>query len=138
MLFSILVYIHANFTSLPISCLDNVQKTWPRNGILRVQISQNSSIYVTNGNTAHNGINTSKSDVSINETESTALPLDKDIMSTDFTNKSNLDLFYSIPEDKPSLNFKPMRETLLHSYDTILDGKYLLGTCKFLQAKQAN
>lgn len=103
-----------------------------------MQISQNSSIYVTNGNTAHNGINTSKSDVSINETESTALPLDKDIMSTDFTNKSNLDLFYSIPEDKPSLNFKPMRETLLHSYDTILDGKYLLGTCKFLQAKQAN
>ncbi|XP_028403875.1 membralin-like [Dendronephthya gigantea] len=119
-LFSILVYIHANFTSLPMRCLDNVQKTWPRNGILRVRMSQNSSIYVTNGNTAHNGININESNVSINETDSTALPLDQD-MSTDFTNQSNLDLFYSIPEDKPSLSFKPMRETLLHSYDTILD-----------------
>jgi hypothetical protein len=58
-----------------------------------------------------------------NDTQSDDTPLYEN-MSSNFTNQSNLDIFHSIPEDKPSLHFKQMRETLLHSYDSILDGKY--------------
>ena len=119
-LFSILVYIHANFTSLPMKCLDDVQKTWPRDGILRVQISQNSSVHLIDGDTVYTDVH--EGYVPENETQ-----LDNKIlyenMSSNLTNQSKLDLFHSIPEDKPSLNFKPKRETLLHSYDSIFDGE---------------
>ena len=36
--------------ALPMKCLDNIQKTWPRDGILRVLISQNSTILMSSGN----------------------------------------------------------------------------------------
>ncbi|CAE1231174.1 Membralin [Acanthosepion pharaonis] len=36
-------YIHIVFTRSPINCLQNVQKTWPRQGILRVEIVRNAS-----------------------------------------------------------------------------------------------
>ena len=98
-------------------CLDGVQKTWPRDGILRVQISHNSTVRMTNQKTAHNDM---EGDILINETLSDDITLHKN-MSTTATNQSNLDLFHSIPEDKPSLSFKPTRETLLH--DSSLDGE---------------
>ena len=118
-LFSILVYIHANFTSLPMKCLENVQKTWPRDGILRVQIAQNSTIRVTNGNTVYNDVE--EGDILNDETPSEDMTLYEN-MSSNILNQSNLDLLYSIPEDKPAMNFKPMRETLPNSYDSAIDG----------------
>eukprot|EP00058_Branchiostoma_floridae_P015056 XP_002600544.1 hypothetical protein BRAFLDRAFT_119279 [Branchiostoma floridae] len=39
----ILVYIHIAFSRTPITCLDHVQKEWPRDGILRVEIQRNST-----------------------------------------------------------------------------------------------
>ncbi|XP_062569772.1 membralin-like [Saccostrea cucullata] len=39
----ILAYIHIVFARTPINCLANVQSTWPRNGILRVEIVHNAS-----------------------------------------------------------------------------------------------
>ena len=39
----VLIYIHVVFARSPINCLQNVQKTWPRNGILRVEIVKNAS-----------------------------------------------------------------------------------------------
>ncbi|XP_061192616.1 membralin-like [Saccostrea echinata] len=39
----ILAYIHIVFARTPINCLANVQNTWPRNGILRVEIVHNAS-----------------------------------------------------------------------------------------------
>ena len=100
-------------------CLENVQKTWPRDGILRVQISQNSAVYVTNGNTVHSDVK--EGDILKNETLSDDMTLYEN-MSSNFLNQSNLDLFHTIPEDKPAMNFKPMRETLLHSYDSTIGG----------------
>uniref|UniRef100_T1JGY6 Membralin n=1 Tax=Strigamia maritima TaxID=126957 RepID=T1JGY6_STRMM len=38
----ILAYIHTAFSRSPINCLDHVQKDWPRDGILRVEIVRNS------------------------------------------------------------------------------------------------
>ncbi|ESO92325.1 hypothetical protein LOTGIDRAFT_62240, partial [Lottia gigantea] len=38
-----LVYIHIVFARTPINCLQSVQKTWPRHGILRVEIVNNAS-----------------------------------------------------------------------------------------------
>ena len=101
-------------------CLDNVQKTWPRDGILRVQISQNSTVRVTVGNTMSNDIN--DIDRLKNETLSDDMPIYENI-SHSFKNQSNLELFNSIPEDKPSLNLKPKRETFLYSHDSTFDGK---------------
>ncbi|XP_060551258.1 membralin-like isoform X2 [Ruditapes philippinarum] len=39
----ILAYIHIVFSRSPINCLQHVQKEWPRNGILRVEIVRNVS-----------------------------------------------------------------------------------------------
>ncbi|XP_046548540.1 membralin-like [Haliotis rubra] len=39
----ILVYIHVVFARTPINCLQSVQKSWPRHGILRVEIVKNAS-----------------------------------------------------------------------------------------------
>jgi hypothetical protein len=39
----ILAYIHIVFSRSPINCLQHVQKVWPRNGILRVEIVRNVS-----------------------------------------------------------------------------------------------
>ncbi|KAK3579153.1 hypothetical protein CHS0354_022176 [Potamilus streckersoni] len=39
----ILAYIHIVFARSPINCLQHVQKTWPRHGILRVEIVRNAS-----------------------------------------------------------------------------------------------
>ncbi|KAH3696971.1 membralin-like isoform X2 [Dreissena polymorpha] len=39
----ILAYIHIVFARTPINCLQHVQKVWPRNGILRVEIVRNAS-----------------------------------------------------------------------------------------------
>ena len=100
-------------------CLENVQKTWPRDGILRVQIAQNSTIRVTNGNTVYNDVE--EDDILNDETPSEDMTLYEN-MSSNILNQSNLDLLYSIPEDKPAMNFKPMRETLPNSYDSAIDG----------------
>lgn len=40
---AILAYIHIVFARTPINCLSGIQKTWPRHGILRVEIVQNAS-----------------------------------------------------------------------------------------------
>ncbi|XP_052776450.1 membralin-like isoform X2 [Mya arenaria] len=39
----ILAYIHIVFARTPINCLQHVQKSWPRTGILRVEIVRNAS-----------------------------------------------------------------------------------------------
>ena len=36
-------YIHIAFAQTPINCLQNIQSTWPRDGILRVEIVKNAS-----------------------------------------------------------------------------------------------
>ena len=36
--FFMLVYIHVKFTRNPVHCLEGVKDTWPRDGILRVEI----------------------------------------------------------------------------------------------------
>ncbi|XP_012937116.1 uncharacterized protein LOC101851345 isoform X2 [Aplysia californica] len=38
---TILVYIHAVFAKAPMNCLEHVQSSWPRDGILRVEIARN-------------------------------------------------------------------------------------------------
>ena len=38
-----LIYIHVVFARSPIDCLQGVQSTWPRHGILRVEIVKNAS-----------------------------------------------------------------------------------------------
>ena len=43
MVFLILVYIHTVFARTPMDCLRHVEKTWPRDGILRVEIIKNVS-----------------------------------------------------------------------------------------------
>ena len=43
MVLFILIYIHVVFARSPINCLQHVQKTWPRSGILRVEIVKNAS-----------------------------------------------------------------------------------------------
>lgn len=39
----ILAYIHIVFSRTPINCLQHIQKEWPRDGILRVEIVRNVS-----------------------------------------------------------------------------------------------
>ncbi|XP_025830234.1 membralin [Agrilus planipennis] len=39
--FFVLVYIHMTFSKSPATCLDHVKETWPRDGILRVEIIRN-------------------------------------------------------------------------------------------------
>ncbi|KAF5280289.1 hypothetical protein FQR65_LT03098 [Abscondita terminalis] len=39
--FFVLVYIHMAFTKAPVTCLDHIKNTWPRDGILRVEIVRN-------------------------------------------------------------------------------------------------
>lgn len=39
--FFVLVYIHIAFSRTPTTCLQHVKDTWPRNGILRVEIVRN-------------------------------------------------------------------------------------------------
>ncbi len=39
----VLIYIHIVFARSPINCLEDIQKSWPRNGILRVEIVKNAS-----------------------------------------------------------------------------------------------
>lgn len=39
----VLAYIHIVFARSPTNCLESVQKTWPRDGILRVEIVKNAS-----------------------------------------------------------------------------------------------
>lgn len=36
--FFTLVYVHMVFTQTPARCLDRVRDTWPRDGVLRVEI----------------------------------------------------------------------------------------------------
>ena len=36
--FAMLVYIHLAFARHPVKCLEEVKETWPRDGILRVEI----------------------------------------------------------------------------------------------------
>lgn len=43
----ILAYIHIVFSRSPITCLQHVQKEWPRTGILRVEIVRNASANYT-------------------------------------------------------------------------------------------
>ena len=43
MVLLVLVYIHVVFARSPINCLQHVQKSWPRDGILRVEIVRNAS-----------------------------------------------------------------------------------------------
>lgn len=37
------MYVHIVFTHSPLNCLEHVQKTWPRDGILRVEVVHNAS-----------------------------------------------------------------------------------------------
>lgn len=39
--FFVLVYIHMAFTKAPVTCLDHIKNSWPRDGILRVEILRN-------------------------------------------------------------------------------------------------
>lgn len=39
--FGLLVHLHMAFIREPLTCLDHIKDTWPRNGILRVQINGN-------------------------------------------------------------------------------------------------
>lgn len=39
----ILVYIHSVFSKQPANCLKDIEDTWPRDGILRVEIVANAS-----------------------------------------------------------------------------------------------
>lgn len=39
--FFVLIYIHMAFTRAPVTCLDHIKNTWPRDGILRVEILRN-------------------------------------------------------------------------------------------------
>ncbi|KAK5648777.1 hypothetical protein RI129_003669 [Pyrocoelia pectoralis] len=39
--FFVLVYIHIAFTKTPVTCLDHIKDTWPKDGILRVEIVRN-------------------------------------------------------------------------------------------------
>ncbi|KAB0803445.1 hypothetical protein PPYR_00415 [Photinus pyralis] len=39
--FFVLVYIHVAFTKTPVTCLDHIKHTWPKDGILRVEIVRN-------------------------------------------------------------------------------------------------
>lgn len=39
--FFVLVYIHLSFSKTPSTCLNSVRETWPRDGILRVEIVRN-------------------------------------------------------------------------------------------------
>lgn len=41
--FFVLAYIHISFSRSPTTCLDHVKATWPREGILRVEILKNPS-----------------------------------------------------------------------------------------------
>ena len=43
MVLFILAYIHLVFARAPITCLEGIQKEWPRDGILRVEIVKNAS-----------------------------------------------------------------------------------------------
>lgn len=39
----VLAYIHIVFSRSPINCLEHVRDKWPREGVLRVEVQQNSS-----------------------------------------------------------------------------------------------
>lgn len=39
----VLAYIHVVFSRSPINCLEHVRDHWPREGVLRVEVQQNSS-----------------------------------------------------------------------------------------------
>ncbi|TRY74592.1 hypothetical protein TCAL_08569 [Tigriopus californicus] len=39
--FLMLIYIHVTFSRIPVHCLEGVKDTWPRDGILRVEILRN-------------------------------------------------------------------------------------------------
>ena len=41
--FGVLIYIHSVFAQASINCLEHVESTWPRDGILRVEILRNVS-----------------------------------------------------------------------------------------------
>ena len=41
--FGVLIYIHSVFAQASINCLEHVEATWPRDGILRVEILRNVS-----------------------------------------------------------------------------------------------
>lgn len=36
-----LIYIHVTFSRIPVHCLEGVKDSWPRDGILRVEILRN-------------------------------------------------------------------------------------------------
>lgn len=38
-----LIYIHFTFSRLPTTCLEHVKDTWPKDGILRVEIIKNAA-----------------------------------------------------------------------------------------------
>lgn len=40
---AVLIYVHAVFARGPIDCLQHIQKDWPHDGILRVEIIQNAA-----------------------------------------------------------------------------------------------
>lgn len=42
--FFILMYIHLAFTKAPVTCLDDIKNTWPRDGILRVEVLTNPEV----------------------------------------------------------------------------------------------
>ena len=44
LMFFLLVYIHQSFVSTDSYCLSNVEGIWPKSGILRVQVTRNTTL----------------------------------------------------------------------------------------------
>ncbi|XP_027204847.2 uncharacterized protein LOC113798492 isoform X2 [Dermatophagoides pteronyssinus] len=48
--FALLIHMHVMFIRSPLTCLDHVKQTWPKHGILRVQIGDQESFLSTSAN----------------------------------------------------------------------------------------
>lgn len=136
-----LIYIHIVFARAPINCLQHVQNSWPRNGILRVEIVKNASEdynitqsyekeYSDMSDLAYLDMNVTlvdeQSSDHTNVTDSTkeretsqeVINTDGDSMLMDTIEiraanvNANSSAEITPPEDEPSKKFHPFRETL--------------------------
>lgn len=55
--FALLIHMHVMFIRSPLTCLDHVKQTWPKHGILRVQIGDQESFLTTITTTANSELN---------------------------------------------------------------------------------
>lgn len=123
----ILTYIHIVFARTPMNCLAHVQETWPRDGILRVEIVKNASegysiinsyekeysdmnVPLSSGNSYEDLEYGTEKEFGNNETEST-----DEVISDSEPDRENLyansSLHYTIDE-KTEKNVQPLTETL--------------------------